>query len=352
VHAGGSITVVEPAVAGTPDSFELASWLAVQPGDDLALDVPASHAPITVTVTAPLSTIPGVKSYRVEAPCGGTGFFLGGQSGTMSLDSRCTGNPQTADFTVFAQAANEQDVATFAMSGVAVADGQTVALTGDYQPLVDVPITYANGAGSASSALTVAASAPSSHGLMSEGNATLYASSGLTGTIAWPSQLDSGTRVIQSYPGDNRAILSWQPVASTIALDISQQTGQAITSYPALDVASQTISWTQSADGVPAEMAVVSLAISAGNQYTNWTVVSPGASPQLALPALPITGPSTQLADTSDVGIGVTLLRTPAGAAYRTDVLGAGGFTEGFSGLVAGSASGSVLEVLQPSVPL
>ena len=353
LHAGGSVTVVHASLPPTADAYQLDSWVAVQPGDALALDLPVAAPGVNLQVSAPVASLAGVMSYRVVSPCGASAFFLAGQRPELSLAPNCLGDARTTDFTVFAQGTDEQDIAALVAPMIGVPpDTQDLALAGDYQPLVDVPIAYAH-TGSEQD-LTVEVHAVGGGGQTPVANASFHGTSGsLGGTFHWPSQLTTGTRVIESYPGPDteKEILSWAPVTSSVALDLTDQLGQDMTSQATIDAAHQQITWTIADDGVPAQIAIASMEVmeDAGT-YVAWTIVAPGATPQIALPQLPRSVIS--IANPAQVGVGMVLLRVPGGTVSWTQVLGAGGYRAGFSGLISASPSGAISEVFSPAIPL
>lgn len=348
LHAGGSVTVVHAPLLSDAAVRDLDSWVAVQPGDDLALDLPVYRPAISLQVSAPATTMPGVASYRIVTPCGGTGLFHVGQSERLDLVPNCTASTQTTDFVAFALDASGHELAALVMPHVAVSQGQQLTLTGTYQPVLDVPIMYANAGGAQSmelSAYTVTAD-----GRTLVANTSLHGTGGgLAGAFRWPAQLTTGTRALRSGPSGD--LLTWGPISSTESLDLTARLGQQITSQVTIDEAHQQLAWTLAETGAPAQLAVASMSVDQGDG-TNvaWTIVAPGAAPQLALPQLPSS--LIQFPTPQPRSIDLSLLRVPGGAASWTQVLGPGGWFAGFAGLISASPSGTLSQVVPPGVPI
>ena len=351
LHTGGSVTVVTPPLASSTEARDLESWVDVQPGDDLALDLPVDGTGGTISVSAPASTIAGVASYRIVTPCSGSAFLHAGVEAVLGWSPTCTRDPHASDFAVFAQDASEHDIAGFVAPHLGISNGQHLALTGTYQPLVDVPISYANVP--SADGIAVTAYALASTGLTPVADTALAAASGsATGTFHWPAQLTTGTRVIATYANtDGDSLLSWAPVAASVSLDLANQLGQAITSQALVDAAHQQISWTLADHGAPAQLAVASLAIDqASGARIVWTLAAPGLRQQIALPQLP--GAIVDIPSPQTTGVSLVLLRVPGGTAAWTKILGKGGFFDRFTGVMAATPSGTIGQVVPPGVPL
>ena len=353
LHAGGSVTVVHAPLASGTEVRDLESWVGVQPGDDLALELPSFHAAMNLMVSVPVASLPDVASYNVVSPCGGTGLFLAGQTIQLSLLPNCVVDPLRSDFIAFAQDASGQAIAAFVALQVGISSGQHLALTGAYQPVADIPIAYANIGPTQS--IELGAFAITGAGPLQVANPYLSATGGsIAGTFHWPAQLTTGTRVLEAgllSPDSPQRVTSWAPVASSVSVDLMDQVGQPITSQATIDPSHRQLAWTLADHGAPAHLAVASLTVDQGaSKSLVWTIVAPGAAPQIALPQLP--GSIIQFPSPGTTGVGLTLLRVPGGTASWTRVLGTGGYYAGFAGLFSASPSGSMTQVFPPVVPL
>jgi hypothetical protein len=335
LQPGGSVTIVHEGVLSSADRYELESWVDVQPGDQLAVDLPHPLTTIQQQATTSASSIADAMAYRVIAPCGGATMTLGS---AFDLQLLCAVDaPATIDLTAIAIGTTGHAIAAIYDPGVAVGSAAPVAIDGAWVSTQNVPITYEN----ADDVGTLYATVTSANrlGRIDYDDIALSAT---TGTFAWPAQISSGTRVV-STSIEEQSIVSWAPVAESVDIDFAGHVGQLIQPYPVLDKTAGTLSWTVSASGVPANLNVAT--ISAGS--STWTLVSPGSTTQIALPRVPVSSVAS-----SELSSGfVTGLVVPAGVTYA-NVLGSAGYFSNFAGLIAASPSGAVTMMTTPSSPL
>jgi hypothetical protein len=337
VEAGGSVTALDPfSTAGSValEGNDLRTFLAVQPGDQLALTQTDAKS---VTFTLKVAAATGATVYDVLTTCGAASVVPGGGAGGRVTLFNCHG---AADIVIFANALNgvvKVPVSALFHPNVALADGGTVDLTGDtYRPLTGVTFNYLN---APNATITI------SHALVSAAGSLAPFVASFTGkpaTLQEPA-IPAATSIVDTSVGltSDHHVVDWGPLVATNTFDLNNSLLPDLTAAPSFSAATKLVSWTEAAAGAVPDLTTttIDVARSDGSRHWHWTVAGPYTAGALAFPVLP-----TDVADwapSSADRVAVTALtnaKVPGGyAAVRAhvhDVRGAAGFVAGPTGRV------------------
>ncbi|HEY0476892.1 MAG TPA: carboxypeptidase-like regulatory domain-containing protein [Kofleriaceae bacterium] len=142
VLPGGSVT----SIALVSTQYQLQTVLGVKPGDDIVLGNKNGDGSVAgdFTITYPL--FGGATSYSVVSPCGTIPFPAPATGGPpapakISISNSCKRDPM--ELVVVAQGANGP-LSSIAKAGVPFVPGGSTTITGSYQGLRSVTVSYTN----------------------------------------------------------------------------------------------------------------------------------------------------------------------------------------------------------------
>jgi hypothetical protein len=337
VGPGGSVTALDPfATAGSValEGNDLRTFLAVQPGDQLALTQTDSQS---ITFTLKVAAATNANVYDVLTSCGSASVVPGGGAGGRVTLFNCHG---AADIVVFASALNgvvKVPVSALFHPNVALTDGGTVDLTADmYRPLTGVTFNYTN---APNATITISHTLVSAAGRLAP---FVAAFTGKPATLPEPT-VPGATGIVDTTVAltSEHHVVDWGPLAAMYMFDLNNLLLPDLTAAPSFNAATKLVSWTEGTAGAAPDLTTTTIDVtrSDGSRHWHWTVAGPYTAGALAFPVLP-----TDVADwapSSADRVAVTALtnaKVPGGyAAVRAhvhDVRTAAGFVAGPAGRV------------------
>ncbi|HEU0033895.1 MAG TPA: hypothetical protein VFQ53_24875 [Kofleriaceae bacterium] len=140
MEAGGFVTAIDPfgppAAGGAND---LRTFAGVRPFDELRLGRDDARTGLQVRVTAPVAQ--NAASYTLHTTCG-TGTLVATGTGKPTALVTLQGCTSAVDMIVVANDATGKPLRALIARGLAVFDGDTLQLTGTYEPIASVGIEY------------------------------------------------------------------------------------------------------------------------------------------------------------------------------------------------------------------
>jgi hypothetical protein len=342
--AGGSVTALDPY--GTSGAQrEVYSFLGVKPGDNLVLDGTTVVPQITVTVTAPLDSAPGVQSYEVQSPCGGINLTSAGSGASPTGQLTLNGCGTKTDFVIVTRDAAFQIVDYIYAHDVAIADQGTVDLsamtyaagsTRTYQ-LTNVPPGFTPGGFTDG-----LAGKPNRYVMQSNEFAGDGSPSPIT-TVGFGTHVSeisiSGAHVGQHY------FLDWGPYTDTYTTDAGARLLPDLMDFPTLDPTTHEVHITEAAGGAPPDALYASIFVGRPSTDTGWywSIAAPHGL-ATTLPTIPTDQWDPNIQPTDNYGVNqVVLLKVPGGYdAIRPYMLTNYGSVD-FSATAAGQATTETL---------
>ena len=339
--SGGTVTAVEPFTPG-----ELFTFAGVEIGDDLHLDRPPAPPSITVSIVAPVDPAPGTAHTLLYTTCGAQELSDPGPT-SVTL----TGCGATIDAVVESYDASFTPLHALVQAGVAVSDGATVTLTGDYQPLVTSTFALTN-LPNELGGVGVEQGFATTRGIVVEpfeNDASIGVVSG-AGSSSLQVPAIAGAVAIEDVElgGElfgQRGVVSWGPYQPAFALDGSALVGP-YASMPTWDTTTNAVTYTLGA-GVTPDVDLVQIDFERTTPSLEWTwhLVAPHGT-SLPLPHIPAGATDFNPIPTDGADIAeLTVAKVPGGYdAVRATLLD----TDIGDGLVTATAGAVSFEQLPP----
>lgn len=306
LDAGGSVTVIEPEPPRVAEAIgarvHLSTYLAVQPGDHLYLDVPVFEQPGGIRVTVTVPNEGRNWDYYLQTSCG-SGYIGRGASppppslagptltGQVTLSGAC-GGPQDA-LVVSRDEANT--VRSWAyQADVTLADGGTVTV-GELAASTTLAFKYRNPV-TGITGVEVTRQVRTARGMLSSSGS--FAGIDVDGSykveladLVAPALTAVTTSKVEPRDGfGQQSVVTWGPSSAGVDLDLTAIQLHPYTGIPAFDPSSQAITWTAGAAGAAPDFAIGVVrgfrAADGGHDWT-WRVIAPVTEPRLVFPALP-----------------------------------------------------------------
>ena len=319
MSSGGSVTV--GALAQAPNSSNSSptvyTWLDVQPGDTLLVNVPSNAgAPFTGTIN--VSPVSGATEYSATGSCGsGTvSSNLGAVQVAipMSFNAGCT----SSSFVVVASGGiTNGPIQGFYAPAQAVSSGVNLDLTNSFVPLVSTTVNFTNVPASVTSATAEL--------LLADGDTPLFDASspgtfsGAAGS-ATMSMVNAGGADVVSFVaagGSNASQLALNRGSSlaNLSLDLTAERLLSVTP-PVYDKSTSSVTWTEVGNGAP-NMIFLGLTVVTGSERDfTWNIVAPYTAGGQVIPTLPANVATFNIAASDTVTIAdMSLIRFSGGYA-------------------------------------
>jgi hypothetical protein len=270
VDDGGFVTVIEPPPLSAVEAARtrLVTFAGVKLLDELHVDVsPLGFVPPPVTFNLSVPDEQLGNTYTLYSSCGtqaigvGTAPVRAGAVAAvaavaLTTSVTLTGCDGMADMLVVSTDAGGKLVGWQYQPNVAVADAANIAFTGAYLPPVDTTFTYTQ-ISPTSTGLGVVRELRTARGSVYRSAQATAPSGGVMATVTIPMPAPVGVQAIttstdQPSTGNGRqTIVEWGAADQSYLLDYA---GAALRDYatrPALDTATQAITWTEAAGAAP-----------------------------------------------------------------------------------------------------
>jgi hypothetical protein len=348
VAPGGFVTAVHPARGS--DAMALTTFAGVAPGDRLHVDLAPIDTRTAVDVGVSVATYAGAAAYQVHTSCGEIDL---GSAATIA-STQLIGCDGVADVIVVASDDSATPLAAFYQPGVAIVDGQTIALAGTYRSFAPTPLAY-RGVPARVSFLKIYRALATARGRLTDGTTGVMPASGAANaTLDEP--VAAGTTsltVTDATPGGSglgeQLIYDWGPTPATpgYALDVAAAQLPSYAAAPHYDATAGAVTWAEQPGAIAPDFARVRVRVTrdAIPTYQTWTwrVIAPrGAAATVAYPKLPVDGFDFNIAANDITAIeDVTNVALPGGY----DAFRARGFDD-VATAITGSSGRMVVELL------
>lgn len=324
VPAGGYVTLVEPRPLplGGPLAINdrLATFAAVEPGDDLRVDLSPPPPALSVTMSVPPDA-PAI-SFDVTGSCGGgTIASAGGVVVPSELVLGSCGG--TADFVVLGRDDLGTPVRAMFRPGIAVSAGAQIALPGPWSDLV-TSTTSVGGVPAWVSGMYVEHGLASSRGLVFTTLATVdpLAASATFAVPAAPGLASTLRAALFPAPGglSQQQVVVWGgPAVDPQIPDLGALALAPYTTAPVFDGPTRTVSWTEGtgATGDVVRVEIHGYRDGAPAHTWDWQLVAPhDGSTRVTYPRLPVVDVDFTPAAGDSSGVHeLETLRVPGGYA-------------------------------------